>query len=351
MDLVIAFLKNNMRSILSADKEKQLADVIPEGIVVLDQSGVIQWWNRAAQQVLALDNKLHRQQPISRVIDALVIQRLRKNNDDSPVETFSINCPDTRLSVRLRAYLDDQYILILQDITQIYRLEGVRQDFIANVSHELRTPLTVFRGYLELLQAQADVSPEVLSEMVSHMSGQCRRMELLVQDLLLLSRLENHEPNVERHQQVNVGNMLKEICKDAKLLSGEKAHHFTLHIDDALLLDGQPEELRSAFSNLIYNAVHYTPAQGQIIVSWRQDETGKHMTVKDTGIGIAEKYIPRITQRFYRVDKARPSRDKGGTGLGLAIVKHVLLRHNGELTIHSKEQAGSTFCCSFGANT
>ena len=194
----------------------------------------------------------------------------------------------------------------------MYRVEAMRQDLIANVSHELRTPLTVFRGYLELLQGHQDLSLMKSDKILQQMNEQCQRMERLVQDLLLLSRLESDQPNTKTYQNIPISSLLKNICEDAKLLSGELNHQFNLHLDEGLYLAGQPEELRSAFSNIIFNAVHYTPVNGKIDIYWYQDDTGKHMKVIDTGIGIPTKYIPRITQRFYRVDKARSQRQKRG---------------------------------------
>lgn len=220
------------------------------------------------------------------------------------------------------------------------------QDLVANISHELRTPLTVFLGYLELLQGGHSFDHEQEQEIFAHMTGQAQRMQRLVNDLLLLSRLESHLPDQAEHHEVNVAKMLEEIRLDARTLSGDQQHEIILEADKNLNLKGDEEELRSAFSNIIYNAVRYTPAKGRIEIKWFQNENGKYLEVKDTGIGIAEKYIPQITQRFYRVDKAR-SRGKGGTGLGLAIVKHVLLRHKGKLLIKSRLNEGSTFTCVF----
>lgn len=220
------------------------------------------------------------------------------------------------------------------------------QDLVANVSHELRTPLTVFLGYLELLQSEHEFTREQSQEIFSQMRGQAQRMERLVNDLLLLSRLENDIPDREAYSEVFVSKILEEIIVDAKRLSADQEHEIILEADAHLTLMGDEEELRSAFSNLIYNAVRYTPAKGKIEVRWFQEENTKRFDVQDTGIGIAEKYIPQITRRFYRVDKAR-SRGKGGTGLGLAIVKHVLLRHKGKLLIKSRLNVGSIFSCIF----
>lgn len=185
-----------------------------------------------------------------------------------------------------------------------------------------------------------------MNDMLEMMTTQSKRMERLVQDLLLLSRLESHQPDMGKKEVVNVALLLKQVIEDAKSLSGGK-HKFRIDVDNTLQLSGVLDELRSAFSNIVYNAVRYTPDGGLIEIQWLKNSKGKHFSVKDTGIGIPKKYIPRVTQRFYRVDKSRPYGDDGGTGLGLAIVKHVLLRHNGSLSIKSEENVGSTFCCTF----
>lgn len=342
MVLAIDFLRKRMNEEI-LHNEQLLADAMPHGILILSQNNELLWWNLAAKQLLTL------QKPkwLSEILSDEIIHRLFTQTSFKSIETESPNNNNIILSLMIRPYWGDQKLLIIQDVTHNYRIEAMRQDFIANVSHELRTPLTVFHGYLEILQNYQNIDEKNFEEILNHMTSQCQRMERLVQDLLLLSRLESDEPNLESHQLVDISSMLKNIYEDAKLLSGKERHEFNLHLDEHLTLKGQSDELRSAFSNLIYNAVHYTPAKGRIDIHWYQDENGKHMRVDDTGIGIPAKYIPRITQRFYRVDKARPYREKGGTGLGLAIVKHVLLRHNAKLKIKSKVNEGSSFCCSF----
>ncbi len=221
------------------------------------------------------------------------------------------------------------------------------QDFVANVSHELRTPLTVFHGYLEILLDQPKMSRKKCRDILLQMSEQSNRMSFLVRDLLLLSRLESALPDVSQFKPVPVAQLLKSICDDAFALSGEKKHQLHCDFDEHLSIMGKEEELHSAFSNLIFNAVNYTPPKGKIFVRWHNEKDSPTMTVKDTGIGIAKKHLPRITQRFYRVDKSRSHRGEHGTGLGLAIVKHVLLRHSGKLLIESQVNKGSTFRCVF----
>ncbi len=229
--------------------------------------------------------------------------------------------------------------------SHINQLERVRQDFVANVSHELRTPLTVIRGYLETL-IQKDKKSKSYQKIFTQMYQHSLRMEIIINDLLLLSRLESEDQPLEETQDIAVTEILKNICEDAKRISGEKQHEIQLQADANLHLMGSEEELKSLFSNIIINAVKYTPAKGYIIVKWYRDNKQAIFSVTDTGIGIAEDHIPRITERFYRVDKAR-FRESGGTGLGLAISKHVLMRHQGELIVKSELGVGSTFICKF----
>lgn len=225
-------------------------------------------------------------------------------------------------------------------INQLQRLEKIRQDFIANVSHELRTPLTVFHGYLESLIDESKDHP--WNKIFLQMQQQSKRMEKLVADLLLLARLESDHIVMDQKQIVNVPAMIKTIAEEARALNNTQ--NIITDVDDSLQIEGYEKELRSAFSNLVYNAVHYTPDCGKIIITWKKIKDAAIFTVTDTGIGIDQKHIARITERFYRVDKAR-SRANGGTGLGLAIIKHVLIRHNGELKIQSELGKGSTFSC------
>ena len=229
---------------------------------------------------------------------------------------------------------------------RINQLERIRSDFVANVSHELRTPLTVIRGYLETLLKKKDKGIKTYQKIFNQMNQHSARMEAIIDDLLLLSRLENENYLPEEIVRVNVAEILKTLCADAGRISGEKQHVIKLQTDPNLYINGSEEELKSLFSNIIINAVKYTPAKGRITVKWFRDENRAVFNVLDTGIGIAKEHIPRITERFYRVDKAR-SRESGGTGLGLAIVKHVLMRHHGDLHIESELSKGSAFTCKF----
>jgi two-component system phosphate regulon sensor histidine kinase PhoR len=231
----------------------------------------------------------------------------------------------------------------------IDQLERIRRDFIANVSHELRTPLTVIRGYLEaLLQKNLNVNQDINAyhKIFEQMFQHSIRMETIINDLLILSRLESVDQPLEEKQNINIKEILNTCCLDAERISGSKKHIIRLHADEMLRLNGAEEELKSLFSNIIINAVKYTPEQGIITVHWYFSNDKATFKVTDTGIGIAKEHMPRITERFYRADKAR-SRESGGTGLGLAIVKHVLMRHQAELLIESDLGKGSTFTCFF----
>ena len=228
----------------------------------------------------------------------------------------------------------------------INQLERIRSDFVANVSHELRTPLTVIRGYLETLLKKEIKDLRFYQKIFQQMYQHSTRMETIIDDLLLLSRLESDDHLTEEKINVAVSEVLKMLCADAERISGEKQHLIQLQAKANLYITGSEEELKSLFSNIIINAVKYTPPKGSISVKWYCDSNHAIFSVSDTGIGIAKIHIPRITERFYRVDKAR-SRESGGTGLGLAIVKHVLMRHEGELHIESELSKGSIFTCRF----
>lgn len=230
-------------------------------------------------------------------------------------------------------------------VTHIQHLERMRQDFVANVSHELRTPLTVVQGYLEVLLEQA-LLEGIEKEILIQMQQQTIRMGNLVEDLLLLSRLEDRYPSTKYQKHIAVGKLITHIVQEAKCLSGVLNHTIDCHLDSTLYLRGIEGEVRSLFSNLIFNAVKYTPANGNIKICWYQTKKLACFSVRDNGIGIAAKHIPRLTERFYRVDKAR-SRSSGGTGLGLAIAKHVLIRHDAVLKVKSQLGEGSCFICSF----
>lgn len=324
--------------------DKTFRDALPDGIICLDDNFHCLWWNVAANDLLPLIQHGNVQQLFSLPEVDELFHQLHSNAVElkSPFDT------NRWLTLMLRPYHESQWLLIVRDVTHTHLLDTIRKDFIANVSHELRTPLTVFHGYLEILQDMHDVPTAQLKDMLRQMSSQSLRMQSLVQDLLLLSRLESVEPDTSEHVAVNVAGMLRSICDDAEKLACKKNLTITRSFDKDLEIKGQSEELFSAFSNIIFNAVHYTPDNGHITVRWFYDENHYVFSVKDDGVGIAKEDIPKLTQRFYRTDKARLRHQVSeGTGLGLAIVKHVMLRHHGELVIESTLGQGSEFFCNF----
>ncbi len=242
--------------------------------------------------------------------------------------------------------------LLLKDLpapikSHINHLERVRSDFIANVSHELRTPLTVIHGYLEALIKDDNVDAKTYKKIFTQMYQHGTRMEKIIDDLLLLSRLENQDQKyINKTKRINIAKMLKQLSTDAKIISNTKRQNFILNIDKTVVIDGFKDELKSLFYNLITNAIKYTPDNGQITIEWYTENKMAIFKITDNGIGIAKEHIPRLTERFYRVDKSR-SRTSGGTGLGLAIVKYVLAHHQGNLHIQSEPGKGSSFICIF----
>lgn len=244
--------------------------------------------------------------------------------------------------------LDEKLLADLPEnvVHHIELLGRMRKDFVANVSHELRTPLTVVMGYLEtlLVQDEAQASPE--NKIYQKMLRQTQRMQNIIEDLLVLSRIETNQAIPTSESTVDVHTLINTILQNAETLAQAKQQNITTDIEAMLQITGNQEELHSLFSNLVFNAIKYTPDGGDIKIHWYKKGNQAIFSVQDTGIGIAKKYIPRLTERFYRIDKGR-SRESGGTGLGLAICKHILIRHQGSLEIESQEKQGSTFTCSF----
>jgi two-component system, OmpR family, phosphate regulon sensor histidine kinase PhoR len=340
--------RNRKRKRKLADMLKRFQEstaAMPDATVVLGPRYEIEWFNKAAIQLLGLQSPRDRGQPITNLIryPSLHHYLTQANFENTAIKFVSPSHPSMMLSVSVIPYAETQHLLLARDITHLYRLEQIRSDFIANVSHELRTPLTVISGFLETLQ-DTQTSQEWERPLLL-MAQQTARMRNIVEDLLLLSRLELEE-NSNGGGMVEVDEMLRSICEEAKILSGEQHHQITLAVEKDLIIYGHSEELRSAFSNLVFNAVRYTPTGGEIAIRWYSDGEGTHFAVSDTGEGIAPEHLPRLTERFYRVDVGR-SRHQGGTGLGLAIVKHVLSRHHGQLHIESQLGQGSLFRCDF----
>jgi two-component system phosphate regulon sensor histidine kinase PhoR len=312
----------------------------PNGVMLLDANDQIEWCSGRAADHFGLDPQRDRRQRVTNLVRAPVfVAYLQSRRFDDPVQM-----PDPRgrglLSVHARMYGDGRKLLLSQDVTERERNEAMRRDFVANVSHEIRSPLTVLSGFVETLASLPLTEPE-RQRVLALMSQQTERMGTLVSDLLTLAQLEG-SPRPLADRWVALGPLLARVQADATLLSaGRHSLHFPAQLD--VQIAGAENELLSAVANLVGNAVRYTPPGGRIDVTWRLRADGRgEIAVTDTGPGIEREHLPRLTERFYRVDRSR-SRETGGTGLGLAIVKHVVQRHGGELEIDSEVGKGSCF--------
>ncbi len=326
---------------------RDAAETLPDALVVLSETGSIGWFNPAARKLLGLRWPADLGKDIARVVTHPVLEDdLAAGRSSHPLEVPSPANGAWMLNVQVTAAFGNQRerLMVARDITPVFRLEQARRDFLASVSHELRTPITVFRGYLETLKEMAKGDPDWRVPL-AHMDQQAERMQALVDDLLTLSRLEMAErPQAEAP--VPVAEMLTEILAEARILSNDRKHSLRLKMDPSVLLLGEEGELRSAFSNLIFNAVRHTPAGTRIDIDWQGSAEGASFSVEDHGPGIAAYHLPRLTERFYRVEAGR-SRRSGGSGLGLAIVKQVLDRYSAELKIVSVTGQGTRFTCHF----
>ena len=326
---------------------QQAAEAMPDGAIVLDGAGTILWMNKASSRLLGLQRVRDVGRPVSNFIrHPSFTDSLDTDAFDEPIHITSPLREELQLLIRIVPYGGSRRLMIVRDVTRIHNLEQMRKDFVANVSHELRSPLTVIVGYLEALQDD-DLLPVEFRRPVHQMSQQASRMGLIVDDLLQLSRLEA-TPGAASSERVAVVEMLEMIARDARAL-GESDHSVRHEVDPELSLLGDWNELYSAFSNMAFNAVQHTPAGGTVRLQWASDGEGARLDVTDTGDGIEPHHIARLTERFYRVDKAR-SHEMGGTGLGLAIVKHVLVRHDARLDVESRSGEGSRFSCRFPAH-
>lgn len=324
---------------------RRLTAAMPDGVILLGPSNEIIWFNRNAAKWLGLRRKLDFGIRIENLLrDPYFIRYL---TDPGSAPSVTIHEPvdsDRWLELHLvTTSSSEQKLVIIRDVTREVRIESMRRDFVANASHEMRSPLTVVTGYLDALAEEPDLDP-MWREPVQEMRRQSERMRGIINDLLELSRLEAGGTAPE-DQDVDVGGMLALLRRD--LLGQEhRPKAITLKVETDAHLRGAESELHSIFSNLVSNAVKYTPPEGEVEIRWWVDAAGGHVAVRDTGIGIAQEHIPRLTERFYRVDAGR-SRKIGGSGLGLAIVKHALQRHGATLAIESIEGRGSTFTCHF----
>lgn len=325
---------------------RQAMGQLPDGVVIMDDVLFLEWCNPVAEQHLGLSMAKDKGMRVTNLIrhpefiDYIILGRYE--------EPLTLAIDARKLIVRLIPFENRRQILVTHDVTEFERLEQMRRDFIANASHELRTPLTVINGFLEIASARHDLDDDTRRRHLALMVEQGKRMQNLVEDMLVLTRLESIDYPV-REEAVDMHRLLEQIRAEGEALSAGR-HQVSLHFDGPAQITGSTDELRSAIGNLVSNAVRYTPEGGQVSIRWEAGADGPRCTVADSGIGIKPEHIARLTERFYRVDKSR-SRETQGTGLGLAIVKHVLVRHEAQLSISSVEGQGSEFTVQFPASS
>jgi two-component system phosphate regulon sensor histidine kinase PhoR len=324
------------------DQFRKSTDALPDAAVVLGKQDEIEWANTAAKNVLGLQQSDRGQRIPNLIRYPVFVRYLQSGNFNESIIMPSPTNSHIALAVRVVSYGAGLRLLLAQDVTQLRKMEQMRKDFVANVSHELRTPLTVLKGYLETLRELDEPLPPLLSHSFQQMQEQTNRMQYLVDDLLLLSNLETQPKKAEC---VDIPTLLTKICKENEALNNSVGR-IELSLEINANIYGDEHELRSAFSNLLGNALKYSPSESPVKVRWHQNQQYLMLDVNDQGEGIAEAEIPRITERFYRVD-VRRNNTVAGTGLGLAIVKHVLIRHDAKLVIQTELHKGSTFSCQF----
>lgn len=323
------------------DRAQSSLMALEEAVLLIDEDHCLEWWNPASERLLGLKLGDRRRQVLTILRNPEFIKYFNHVEDHPNGLILQSTLQEGRfIQVKITRFGYESRLLVAYDVTHIRKLEQMRKDFVDNISHELRTPLTVLSGYIETLSDNDDM-PQRWRRAFDQMHQQARRMNALVNDLLLLSRLEN-ESSKTKNQIVNMAELMNQLFDDAQGYNTEFGHSVHLNLDSHNDIIGSDIELASAFGNLVTNAIKYTPNNGDITISWQDRGDVSIFSVQDTGIGISPEHIPRLTERFYRVDSGR-SRETGGTGLGLAIVKHVLAQHEAHLEIESQEQMGSTF--------
>jgi two-component system phosphate regulon sensor histidine kinase PhoR len=351
--LITRLKKENQALLDDVDFFKDSFQALESAVIVLDGDTRIDWCNQAALPMLGIDYKRDRSRLLTNLLRAPEFVRyLEQGEYNKPLKLTSPRDVNRHFEIQATPFRSEDLLLFVRDVSDLVALERTRQDFAANVSHELRTPLTVITGYLETLKDSTAQLPPIWLKAIEEMLRQSNRMDSMVADLIFLSRLES-VPDDQDHESVALEALLTSIIEDARISSGNETTITltTPQSDDndlphPLRLIGSYVELRSAFSNLIQNAVKYTQSNGEIQVRCFRQQQEFFVQVSDNGEGIDPVHIPRLTERFYRVDDSRTA-STGGTGLGLAIVKHVLARHGGRLSISSKLGVGSRFTCVF----
>jgi len=340
--------KRQKRLVSLLARFRETTEAMPDGVVVMQANGTIEWWNDVGSKLLQLNYPQDVGQRITNLVRNPEFHNFYQRADQD--EIFHMPAPgdvNKTIAIQITPYGQHQSLLTARDVTLLERVEQIRRDFVANISHELRTPLTVMTGFLENMASESVEQTEETKRSVELMQQQSKRMQRLVEDLMLLSKLENEHKPI-KHEVVAVPKMLLSLKDEAEVVSGERKHKFSFEQDEDLYLYGDAKELESVFSNLVINAINYTPDEGKITIRWFEQDSVAVFEVKDNGIGIPGHHLARLTERFYRVDVAR-SRETGGSGLGLAIVKHALNRHSASLEIKSSVGKGTTFTCTFAA--
>ncbi len=321
---------------------RRAVQALPDGVVILDSQNHIEWFNRTAEVQLHLDPRTDLRQNIANLVrEPEFVEYLASGSD----EAVRIARPGLALSLQLVSFGQAQKMLLSRDVTHAERVDTMRRDFVANVSHELRTPLTVLVGFLETIH-NLKLDPQRQRDYIGMMQEQASRMQRIIEDLLTLSALDSAPP-AGADKRIELRPFLMRLKADAEALSAGR-HTIRLQFEETPDLLGMESELASAFGNLVSNAIRYTPPGGSVTLAWRETDEVARFSVEDTGIGIEDEHIPRLTERFYRVDRSR-SRETGGTGLGLAIAKHALARHDATLEIESTPGKGSRFSVRFPA--
>lgn len=336
--------KEKLRLEAVVHRVQEMTTALNDGVILVDNRGNIEWWNRAAGELFNFQ-QIDLGQKITNLIRfPKFIRYYEKEDFSEPLDHTLAQKNAMEIEFLVHKFGQNERLIVIRDISRLSKLEKIRKDFVANVSHELRTPLTVLRGYLETIEDASNIPP-VWRKAIAHMQSQTVRMTSLINDLIILSRLETDE---KEHGQdiVCINQLAHTVADDARQISADSKHLISVNGAKEAFIYGREQELRSAISNLVFNAINYTPNEGIILIDIVQGSNGTTITVSDNGDGIDPKHIPRLTERFYRVDPGR-SVNSGGTGLGLAIVKHALIRHNAELTIKSTPGRGSEFICYF----
>lgn len=338
--------KEKQRLSTMVNRVQQMTTALNDAVILINRRGNMEWWNQAAERLFDFQDSDAGHKLTNLIRHPDFIQYFEQRDYDVPL-ALTLTRKQFHLEFHIHVFGDNERLVVARDSTRLYKLEQMRKDFVANVSHELRTPLTVIRGYVETL-VDSPGTPPGMSKALAQMETQCDRMTVLINELLMLSRLETDQRE-KFDTPVSIAALVNTVIQETRPLGEKRGQQFVVVGDPDLAILGHEQELHSALSNLVINAINYSNDGSRIYIQYESNPFEAVIQVRDTGIGIDQQHLARLTERFYRVDPGR-STVSGGTGLGLAIVKHVLLRHNAELTVTSKVGQGSQFTCHFPLN-